>query len=251
MADTLSLDAAVSYIIDRGGSIRLIGDDQQLAAIGAGGVLRDIQATHGAVRLTEPLRFSDPAEAAATLALRDGKAEAIGFYLDNQRIHVGDLSTITEQVFAAWQHDRSTGLDSIMLAPTRELVAQLNQRARSHRLAHTPPASNPDVALADGNRASVGDLIITRSNDRQLRLTATDWVKNGDRWIVLADYAAAAILTSNICATGTASDSPPDTYKPPPSSATPPPCTPRRDSPSTPCTASPPVRSPGSSSTPC
>ena len=38
--------------------------------------------------------------------------------------------------------------------------------------------------LADGNRASVGDLIITRSNDRRLRLTATDWVKNGDRWTI-------------------------------------------------------------------
>ena len=137
MADTLSLDAAVSYIVERGGSVRLIGDDQQLSAIGAGGVLRDIQATHGAVRLTEPLRFTDPAEAAATLALRDGKPEAIGFYLDNQRIHVGDLSTITEQVFAAWQHDRSTGLDSIMLAPTRDLVAELNRRARTHRLADT------------------------------------------------------------------------------------------------------------------
>jgi DNA primase catalytic core len=186
MADTVSLDAAVSYIVEQGGSVRLIGDDQQLSAIGAGGVLRDIQTTHGAVRLTEPLRFSDPAEAAATLALRDGKAEAIGFYLDNQRIHVGDLSTMTEQVFAAWQHDRSTGLDSIMLAPTRELVAQLNQRARSHRLAHTQPCTDAEVALADGNRASVGELIITRSNDRQLRLTATDWVKNGDRWIVRA-----------------------------------------------------------------
>jgi len=40
------------------------------------------------------------------------------------------------------------------------------------------------VRLADGNRASVGDVIITRSNDRRLRLTATDWVKNGDRWTV-------------------------------------------------------------------
>jgi hypothetical protein len=38
--------------------------------------------------------------------------------------------------------------------------------------------------LADGNRASVGDVIITRSNDRRLRLTATDWVKNGDRWTI-------------------------------------------------------------------
>ena len=186
MADTLSLDAAVSYIVDRGGSVRLIGDDQQLSAIGAGGVLRDIEATHGAARLSEPLRFTDPAEAAATLALRGGQPEAIGFYLDNQRIHVGDLSTITEYVFAAWQHDRSTGLDSIMLAPTRDLVAALNRRARTHRLADTRPATDAEVALADGNHASVGDLIITRSNDRQLRLTATDWVKNGDRWTVRA-----------------------------------------------------------------
>jgi hypothetical protein len=38
--------------------------------------------------------------------------------------------------------------------------------------------------LADGNRASVGDVIITRSNDRRLRFTATDWVKNGDRWTI-------------------------------------------------------------------
>jgi hypothetical protein len=40
------------------------------------------------------------------------------------------------------------------------------------------------VALADGNRASVGDVIITRRNDRRLRLAATDWVKNGDRWTI-------------------------------------------------------------------
>jgi ATP-dependent exoDNAse (exonuclease V) alpha subunit len=38
MADTLSLDAAVRFALDRGASVRLIGDDQQLAAIGAGGV---------------------------------------------------------------------------------------------------------------------------------------------------------------------------------------------------------------------
>jgi AAA domain len=63
MADTLSLDAAITFIVGRGGSIRLIGDDQQLAAIGAGGVLCDIQASSGAVRLTELHRFADPAEA--------------------------------------------------------------------------------------------------------------------------------------------------------------------------------------------
>jgi AAA domain len=35
MADTLSLDTAVQFIVGRGGSVRLVGDDQQLAAIGA------------------------------------------------------------------------------------------------------------------------------------------------------------------------------------------------------------------------
>jgi AAA domain len=101
--------------VDRGGSVRLIGDDQQLAAIGAGGVLRDIQATHGAVRLAELLRFADPAEGAASLALREGQTEALGFYLDCGRVHVGDLASMTEDVFTAWAADRGNGLDSIML----------------------------------------------------------------------------------------------------------------------------------------
>jgi AAA domain len=183
MADTLSLDTAVDFIVRCGGIVRLIGDDQQLAAIGAGGVLRDIQTVHGADRLTELHRFQDPAEAAATLALRDGRPEALGFYLDRQRVHVGDVATATEQLFAAWRADRDRGLDTIMLAPTGDLVAQLNQRARSHRLNKT--RTGREVQLADGNQASVGDVIITRQNDRRIRISATDWVKNGDRWTVL------------------------------------------------------------------
>jgi hypothetical protein len=162
---------------------RLVGDDQQLAAIGAGGVLRDIQNSHGAVRLTELHRFADPAEAAATLALRDGRPEAVGFYLDRRRVHVGDPTTTLDAVFSGCQADRAAGLDAIMLAPTRELVSQLNQRAQDHRLAGATPGRQ--VELADGNQASVGDLIITRANDRRLRIAATDWVKNGDRWTIL------------------------------------------------------------------
>jgi hypothetical protein len=69
-----------------------------------------------------------------------------------------------------------------MLAPTRELVAELNRRARDQRLDGAP--AGQEVRLGDGNRASVGDVIITRANDRRLRLSATDWVKNGDRWTI-------------------------------------------------------------------
>jgi hypothetical protein len=182
MADTLSLDTAVRFAIDRGASVRLIGDDQQLAAIGAGGVLRDIKSIHGALQVTELHRFIDPAEAQASLTLREGDPNALGFYLDHGRVHVGDLAKITDDAFSAWISDRAAGHDTIMIAPTRDLVAQLNRRARAHRLDHSEPTA--EVPLADGNRASVGDVIITRSNDRRLRLTATDWVKNGDRWTI-------------------------------------------------------------------
>jgi conjugative relaxase-like TrwC/TraI family protein len=182
MADSLSLDTAVQFVIARGGRVRLVGDDQQLAAIGAGGVLRDITHIHGALRLTELHRFTDPAEAAASLAIREGDPSGLEFYLDHGRVHVGDGATTTADAFSAWVSDRVAGLDAIMIAPTRNLVAELNRRARAHRLNHTPAAS--EVSLADGNRASVGDVIIARTNDRRLRLTATDWVKNGDRWTI-------------------------------------------------------------------
>jgi conjugative relaxase-like TrwC/TraI family protein len=182
MADTLSLDTAVQFVIARGGSVRLVGDDQQLAAIGAGGVLRDIKTQHGGAQLRELHRFTDPAEGRASLFLREGDPVSLDFYLNQGRVHVGDLAATTSDAFTAWAADRASGLDAIMVAPTRDLVAELNARARAHRLDHTPAAS--EVSLADGNRASVGDVIITRRNDRRLRLTATDWVKNGDRWTV-------------------------------------------------------------------
>ena len=118
MADTLTLDAAVQFAIDRGASVRLVGDDRQLAAIGAGGVLRDIKQTHGALHLTELHRFINPAEAPASLALREGKPEALNFYLDHDRVHVGDIATTVEDAFSAWVSDRAAGLDAIMLDPS-------------------------------------------------------------------------------------------------------------------------------------
>jgi hypothetical protein len=84
-----------------------------------------------------------------------------------------DPTTTLDAVFHAWQTDRSQGLDPIMLAPTRELVRRLNQRAQDHRLAGAAPGRQ--IELADGNRASLDDLVITRRNDRRLRITATDW----------------------------------------------------------------------------
>jgi conjugative relaxase-like TrwC/TraI family protein len=121
LANTLALGAAVQFAFDRGASIRLVGDDQQLAAIGAGGVLRDIKQTHGALHLAELHRFTNPAEAAASLALRDGKPTALNFYLDHDRVHVGDMATMTADAFTAWVSDRAPALTRSCSPPAASL----------------------------------------------------------------------------------------------------------------------------------
>jgi DNA primase catalytic core len=205
-AGTVELQTVVEFVLTRGGSVRLIGDDQQLAAVSAGGVMTDLVRTHGAATLTEVRRFTDPAEAAATLSVRDGDRTGLGYYADHRRIHVGDLDTVLDDAFAAWVADRAEGRDALLLAPTRDLATRLNARARAHRLHGSAGADNDkhatakvcpaeavtahaglgEVTLADGTAASVGDVIVTRRNDRRLRGSANDWVRNGDRWTVVA-----------------------------------------------------------------
>jgi len=203
MAGTLDLADTVDWLLARGATVRLVGDDQQLSAVSAGGVLRDLARTHGAVTLSQVLRFTHPptsngsgrtagepnhAEGAASLALRDGDPAAVAYYTDHQRVHVGDLSTVTDSAYTAWAADRSAGSDSIMIAPTRDLVAGLNARARTDRLAAALLAGQPEgprTQLADGTAASRGDTVVTRKNERRIAITRTDWVKNGDRWTVL------------------------------------------------------------------
>jgi DNA primase catalytic core len=184
MAGTPELARAVKFVVARGGSVRLIGDDQQLAAIGAGGVLRDLAETCGALTLSQVVRFHDPAEGAASLALRAGEPAAIGFYIDHRRVHVGDAGTVTEQAYTAWSADQAAGRDALMLAPTRQIAGELNSRARTDRLTAAGGQKGPQVQLADGSCASAGDTIITRRNNRRLAITSTDWVKNGDRFEV-------------------------------------------------------------------
>ncbi len=201
MAGTLDLAAVVDFAGKRGASVRLVGDDRQLAAVGAGGLLRDIERTHGAVTLAEVRRFSHPdgspnrAEAAASLALRRGDPTGLGYYLDHGRIHVGDVTTTADEAFAAWAADRAAGLDALLIASTNVQVRELNLRAQAARLAAAAAGVPADrrVTLADGTTVSEGDVIITRRNDRRLALSATDFVANGDRWTITSVRADGAL----------------------------------------------------------
>lgn len=113
---TPGLDRVVTFALERGASVRLVGDTKQLAHVASGGVLRDIAETAGAASLETLVRFADPLEGRASLALRVGDPVALGYYLDHDRVHAGDHASTVEQAYAAWRADRHAGRDSILLA---------------------------------------------------------------------------------------------------------------------------------------
>lgn len=195
---TLALDKAVTWLIAQGATVRAIGDDHQLSSVAAGGVIRDIIDTAGAQELTQVMRFADPAESAASLALREGDPAAIGYYIDQARVQVGVLGDVAERAYQAWAADTATGLDSVLLAPTRDMVRALNARARTDRLAATTGPTGPVVVLSDGLSASAGDVITTRRNNYRLRISTTDHVRNGYRWRVREVHPDGRITAAHI-----------------------------------------------------
>lgn len=200
MASTRELDVAIAHLVAVGASVRLVGDDQQLASVSAGGVVRDVAHETGALSLSQVMRFSDTAEGAASLALRDGDPAALAYLADNHRIHVAPDVVAADQAYNAWVADRRAGHDAVMLAATRETTRALNERARNDRIARLPSTAvpRPEATLADGLTASVGDIIATRRNNRALRASTTDFVRNGDRWTVTAVSDRGSLTVQNL-----------------------------------------------------
>ena len=198
MVSTRDFDALVQIAAERGALVRVMGDDRQLSAVGAGGALRLIDREVGAVRLDELFRFKDEEEAAATLRLREpaavGKDEPFEWYRAQGRVAGGDGETMTQQVFAAYQRDIADGKSSLMMGSSNESVASLNALAQAHRISTAGEPTGEGVLLRSGSApgagqatAYAGDTIVTRRNDRRLPVFAgRDFVKNGDRWNVEA-----------------------------------------------------------------
>jgi conjugative relaxase-like TrwC/TraI family protein len=184
LAGTLQLDTVIGHALARGASVRLVGDDGQIASIAAGGILRDIATDTEALTLSQLVRFTTPDQGAASLALRAGDPAGIGYYIDHHRVHVGAEDTAADMAFQAWHTDTTNGNHSILLAPTNDLVDSLNARAQAARAADTlaaDPTWTPGATtvLADGLPGYAGEIIRTRENARKLQLTGTDYVRNG------------------------------------------------------------------------
>nr|WP_228266179.1 AAA family ATPase [Microlunatus elymi] len=184
MTGTLMLDRLVQRARDAGAVVRLVGDDRQLGAVEAGGVIRQLAYDVGAIRMEQVVRFADPADAQATLLVREGQVAALDFYLSRQRVTAGATETIPDAAYQGWLADVRAGRDSLLLAPSSTEVSALNARARAD-LVLAGRVAVDGVALRDGNVAGVGDHVATRRNERLLTVHGgRDWVKNGDSWLV-------------------------------------------------------------------
>ncbi|MGP8206202.1 MAG: hypothetical protein ACLQVK_09125 [Acidimicrobiales bacterium] len=89
--------------------------------------------------------------------------------------------------YGAWKADTDAGKSSLMLAVDNTTVAELNRLARSARVA-AGQVAELGLALSDGSVAGVGDVVVARHNDRHLRMTDGEWVRNRDRFVVTATH---------------------------------------------------------------
>ncbi|WP_294178876.1 MobF family relaxase [uncultured Schumannella sp.] len=187
LAGTLALDRITEHAAEVGAKVVLIGDWAQLSAVETGGAFGMLVRHRDQVpELTDVRRFANDWEKTASLSLRHGNTDALDDYQARGRLLDGDAETMLDSIYEAWRTDRDEGLRTLMIAGTGEMVAQLNERARAD-LIEAGQVEADGLRLHDGTTAGVGDLVVTRLNDRRLS-AGRAWVKNGDRWQVTRRY---------------------------------------------------------------
>ncbi len=186
LTGTLALYELVTAASSAGAKVLLVGDPAQLSAVEAGGAFALVAGDRGdfAPQLVDVRRFANDWEKSASLQLRAGREDAIAAYQAHDRVVGGDRDQLLEAIYQAWKSDTDAGRSSLMIAGDTATVAELNRRARADRVA-AGEVTHGGVEAAGGQIIGIGDIVVTRQNDRRLSASGR-WVKNGDRWTVTA-----------------------------------------------------------------
>ena len=155
----------IAYAKARGAKIILAGDISQLQAVENGGGMSLLAARLGYARLAEPVRFRHAWEQAASLRLRDGDTSVLAEYDQHGRIIGGDPEQMMDAAAAAYVALTAGGTDTLLMAADHALRRELNRRIRDDLITLGIVQHGPAVTIADGTRASAGDLIICTRND--------------------------------------------------------------------------------------
>lgn len=203
LADTVTLDRLTGIAAGAVAKVLLVGDPHQLQSVDAGGAFALLVSRRAdAPELVEIHRFTNEWEKDASLALSRGDVQAISAYGRHKRIREGVTDEMVDAAYVAWRADCAAGRASVLVTESARDVRALNERARAERLLLDGAVEQHEVGLGDGCRASVGDVVITRQNDRRIRTMRRGWVKNGDRWRVTDIRRDGAVVVKRLGAGG-------------------------------------------------
>ena len=194
MVGTPELKKLLACAIAGRAKMVLVGDAYQLSPVRArGGMFEQLCADlPWSQRLGEVWRMVDPDERDTSLALRAAHGNrlrtAIKWYRDHGRLHSGDPIAMAADALDAYLADRNDGKDALLLCDTWEMADALNRR-----LHDTFASDGPSVTVARDQPVSIGDIIMSRSNDITITVRPgpqsqtsdrADQVRNGNRWRV-------------------------------------------------------------------
>jgi len=174
----------------------LIGDPHQLQAVGRGGLFHELTSTGRTHHLDRIHRFTNQWEAAASLQLRHGDPRAIDTYHSHGRITAGTLHEHIDTIARTWLDVIASGATVAVTASTNTHVDALNAAIQQARLDRGHIDPDRSVRIAGGEHACVGDVIVTRRNNRHLTTTTGEPVRNRELWTVHDVHADGAITAA-------------------------------------------------------
>jgi len=220
MLDQDTARALLTVVDEQHARLALVGDRHQLAAIGRGGVL-DLAGrwAERAVTLEVIHRFTtteqiepgvladveDVGYAALSLRMRLGAAGQPGAVFDQLaargQVHVhASVEALRTSVAADAAAARRAGRAAAVSVATNEQAGQLNAAIRGRLVAAGDVDDEAVAVTGAGQRIGVGDLVVTRHNDRDVD------VANRDTWNVSAVHDDGALTVTPTRGSGLAGE---------------------------------------------
>jgi conjugative relaxase-like TrwC/TraI family protein len=170
----------------RDSKILLVLDTEQLTAVERGGGALLVAHDLGYNQVHEPVRFKAKWERAASLRLRAGDVSVLARYADHGRLRAGPLEEILDDAARAYTARTLRHQDVLMIVQDHGTRLELNRRVRGElrHLGLVDPGR--EARIADGQRASAGDLVLCQDNDNRQMVDDTRPLANGDLFRVEA-----------------------------------------------------------------
>jgi hypothetical protein len=179
----------------------LVGDPHQLHAVGRGGMFAELCTTARTIELEHIHRFTNAWEAAASLKLRHGDPTGLDPYLDHDRIFPAPFAEQVDNIAHAWAGAHERGEYLAITTTTHDHVHAINTAIQQHRI---EIGQLGDDRLDVGDTVlCVGDVVTTRRNQRLLRTTSGEPVRNRDYWTIKAITADGGVTVTRIDGHGT------------------------------------------------